>query len=85
MGMLQAFCRCECRDTFLDTTPDRSHIPTLTGMEAAGFKSAAYFYYAARELAEELAAGADLATARATVAQRCKVDDAQLDYILSRR
>lgn len=65
--------------------PDRSRFPTQSGMAEVGFKSAAVFYYAARELSAELSAGADLATARATVAQRCKVTDAQLDYILSRR
>ena len=57
--------------------------PTLTGIEAAGFTSAAVFYYAGRELAVELAAGRTLAEARAVVADRCKVNDAQLDYVVA--
>lgn len=56
--------------------------PTLPGMEAARFRSAADFYYAGRELAAELGGGTDLQEARATVAERCKVTDGQLDYIL---
>lgn len=59
--------------------------PTTTGMAAAGFQGAGVFYFAARELAAELAAGADLAAARATVAKRCKVTEDQLDYILACR
>jgi len=51
-------------------------------MAAAGFTSAAVFYFAGRCLAEELAGGATMAAARATVRSRCKVTDAQLDYIV---
>lgn len=56
--------------------------PTPEGMAGVGFRGAGDFYYAGRELAAELAGGADLQEARATVAERCKVTDAQLDYIL---
>ena len=55
--------------------------PTLSGMAAAGFRSAAYFYWAGRELAAELRAGAVDAIGRATGMARCKVTEEQLDYI----
>lgn len=43
----------------------------------------ARFYWAGRELSVELAAGAEISAARATVRDRCGVTDAQLDYIVS--
>ncbi|MDQ6948073.1 MAG: hypothetical protein M3256_17850 [Actinomycetota bacterium] len=54
---------------------------TTTGIAAAGFRSAAVFYFAARQLAEELAKGTPMGEARAIVRARCVVTDAQLDYI----
>jgi len=53
----------------------------MTGIAEAGFRSAAYFYFAGRQMLIELAGGADEATARATVMARCKATEAQLDYI----